>query len=77
MTLTVLVPLIGAAISALVALGTGIYHFVAARRDAANTPDMIANKQAATDLSIEAQAEQAVEASDKGDLTSERKGDAE
>jgi hypothetical protein len=75
--LTILAPYIGAAISALVALGTVIYHFYSARRDAENTPEMVANKQAATDLSLEDQAEKAVDASDKGDLTAERKGDAE
>ncbi len=77
MTLTALIPLIAAVVSALVALGTGIYHFLAARRDAMNTPQMVANKQAQTDLNIEAQAEAAVDASDKGDLSAERKGDAE
>ena len=76
-TLIGLAPILGAALSGIVGVGTAIYMWAKNRAAQEQSPEMKANVQAKTDLAIEQQAEAAVEASDRGDLSDERKGDAE
>lgn len=64
-------------VPAVISLGVTIWHLFAAHGDAMNTPDMKANKQAQIDAGLMEQAEDAVTEADKGNLTAERRMDAE